>query len=96
MQNYPNRSMAQAATREAPVNRLVCIDQHGIDVPATVDLRLVFLERASARLALVKIGDMDLGEAFDGLVRALSCSCVRDVVERWERDYPPLNRRRSA
>jgi hypothetical protein len=88
--------MAQATKTEAPVNELVCIDQQRIDVPAVVDLRLVFLERASARLLLVKIGTMNLGEAFDGLVRTLNCSCARDLVEQWERDYPPLNRRRSA
>jgi hypothetical protein len=88
--------MAQATKTEAPVNELVCIDQQRIDVPAVVDLHLVFLERASARLLLVKIGTMNLGEAFDGLVRTLNCSCARDLVEQWERDYPPLNRRRSA
>jgi hypothetical protein len=57
-----------------------------------IDPRLIFLERASARLFLVKHGEMDVGEAFDGLVAGLQCSCSRKTVERWERDYPPVRR----
>jgi hypothetical protein len=33
-----------------------------------IDPRLVFLARASARLIMVEIGEIDLSEAFDGLV----------------------------
>jgi hypothetical protein len=37
-------------------------------VPDTIDPRLAFLARASARLLMVEIGEIDLSEAFDGLV----------------------------
>jgi hypothetical protein len=37
----------------------------------TIDPRLAFLIRASARWYLVEHGEMDLGDAFDGLVRSL-------------------------
>lgn len=33
-----------------------------------IDPRLVFLARASARLIMVEIGEIDLSEAFDGLI----------------------------
>jgi hypothetical protein len=61
-----------------------------------VDPRLVFLARAAARFELVKAGAMDIDEAFDGLVVSLSCTCSRELVERWERDYPhkPIKRRK--
>src|SRR5262249_39583457 len=35
---------------------------------ALVDPRLAFLARASARLVLVEVGEMDLNEAFDDLI----------------------------
>jgi hypothetical protein len=38
------------------------------DTKATIDPRLVFLARASARLVMVEIGEIDVREAFDGLV----------------------------
>ena len=60
--------------------------------PPTVDSRLAFLERASARLFLINVGEMELGEAFDGLVCSLQCRCERELVERWERDFPPVDR----
>jgi hypothetical protein len=60
--------------------------------PPTVDSRLAFLERASARLFLINVGEMELAEAFDGLVCSLQCCCGREIVERWERDFPPVNR----
>jgi hypothetical protein len=31
---------------------------------------------------------MDIGEAFDGLVAALECSCSGQLVETWEREFP--------
>lgn len=59
-----------------------------------VDARLVFLARASARLLLVEHGEMDLAEAFDGLVQSLTCHCSRKMGERWERDSSPQKYRR--
>ena len=59
-----------------------------------IDARLVFLARASARLLLVEHGEMDLAEAFDGLVQSLTCHCSREMVERWERDSSPQKYRR--
>jgi hypothetical protein len=61
------------------------------------DPRLVFLERASARLFLVEAGEMTLDEAFEGLVASLQCSCSRELVQRWEQNYPPsaIKRRKT-
>jgi hypothetical protein len=63
---------------------------------AFVDPRLAFLARASARLALVEIGEMGVDEAFHGLLVESPCSIcacrwrwVEDLVERWERTHPP-------
>jgi hypothetical protein len=71
-----------------------------IEVDIPVDARLSFLQRAHARLILVEAGEMDLDEAIDGLVDAFHqirpCACTREIMERWERDYPPSKRRRSA
>jgi hypothetical protein len=53
-----------------------------------VDPELVFLARAAAHRELVEAREMTLDEAFDGLVSSLSCQCSRELVERWERDYP--------
>ncbi len=61
-----------------------------------VDPRLVFLERASTRLILVNAGEMELDEAFDGLVMSLHCTCSRETVERWERIYPHRRQSRRA
>ena len=61
---------------------------------ALVDPRLVFLARASARLALIEVGEMDLDEAFDDLVESI-CDCRRwPLAEQWERTHPPHRRRR--
>jgi hypothetical protein len=63
-----------------------------------IDARIVFLARAAARHALVEAGEMELDEALDGLV-APTCCCrhrfewVEALVERWEREYPPLKER---
>ena len=54
-----------------------------------VDPRLVFLARAAARHFLVEQGEMDLGEAFDGLVQSLSCPCTREMAERLEQNSSP-------
>jgi hypothetical protein len=68
---------------------------------APVDPRLVFLACVSARLVLVEAGEMDLDEAFDGLILESPysiCDCrwrwVENLVERWERTHPPVRRRR--
>ena len=53
-----------------------------------VDPKLAFLARAAARFKLVEADEMGIDEAFDSLVACLQCSCSRDLVERWERDYP--------
>jgi len=59
-----------------------------------VDLRLVFLARASARFVLVEVGEMDLNEAFDDLIES-ACDCARwPLAEQWERTHPPRQRRR--
>jgi hypothetical protein len=51
------------------------------------DPRLAFLERASARLILVEAGEMEIEDAFSGLVD--QCACDREMIARWDRDYPP-------
>jgi hypothetical protein len=59
-----------------------------------VDPRLAFLARASARLVLIEVGEMDLDEPFDGLV-ACVCDCRRwPLAEQWECTHPPQHRRR--
>ena len=50
------------------------------------DPRLAFLARASARLTLVEACEMEIGEALDGLVD--QCACDREMIARWDRDYP--------
>jgi hypothetical protein len=61
---------------------------------ALVDFRLAFLARASARLVLVEVGEMDLNEAFDDLIESV-CDCARwPLAEQWERTHPPRQRRR--
>jgi hypothetical protein len=62
---------------------------------SNVDPRYIFLVRASARLWLVDNCEMTLDQAFDGLIETLSCPCSREMVERWERDYPPVRRLRN-
>jgi hypothetical protein len=57
-------------------------------VDAGIDPKLAWLACAAARFELVEAGAMDIDTAFDGLVVHLSCSCSREMVERWERDYP--------
>jgi hypothetical protein len=51
------------------------------------DPRLAFLARASARLTLVEACAMEIDEAIDGLVD--QCACDREIITRWDRDYPP-------
>jgi hypothetical protein len=58
-----------------------------IEVDIPIDARLVFLTRAAARLTLVEAGMLDLDTAVADLIPP--CACARDVVERWERQYPP-------
>jgi hypothetical protein len=60
-----------------------------------IDERVAFLARAAARHVLVEAGAMDIDEAFDGLVADLRCDCDREMVERWERDFPPTKHRKT-
>jgi len=65
-----------------------------------VDPRLVFLERASARLLLVEAGEMDLDKAIDGLIDALDeltgrhCTCAKETLAHWEILFPPQTKGR--
>lgn len=63
-------------------------------IDAGVHPKLAWLACAAARFELVRAGALDLDQAFDDLVVCLSCSCSREMVDRWERDYPPVSRRR--
>jgi hypothetical protein len=61
------------------------------------DRRLVLLHRAHARLLLVEAGEIDIDDAITDLADAfhwlVPCACVREIMDRWERDYPPRKRR---
>jgi hypothetical protein len=58
-----------------------------------VDPRLVFLARASARLALVEAGKMDIATAYDELIASV-CDCQRwPLAEQWERTHLPCRKR---
>jgi len=60
---------------------------------ALVDPRLAFLARASARLVLVEVGEMNLDEAYEDLVASV-CDCQRwPLAEQWELTHPPLKYR---
>ena len=61
-------------------------------VDAGIDPKLAWLACAAARFELVEAGAMDIDEAFDGLVVRLSCSCSREGVGLWERDYPTVRK----
>ena len=68
---------------------------------ALPDPGLVFLQRAAARLVPVEAGEMDieiaiidLVEPLEQLVGPLLCDCSRDIVARWERNYPPVRNER--
>jgi hypothetical protein len=67
------------------------------------DPGLTFLQRASARLLLVEAGEIGIDAAIDGLIEpfedlfgARLCDCAIDIVEQWERNYPPTRRKRFA
>ena len=60
-----------------------------------IDRRLAFLACASARFDLVETGEMTLDEAVDDnfverfrAVAEITCRCEREMIERWEHDYP--------
>ena len=65
-----------------------------------IDPRLVFLERAAARVALIEAGLMNLDEAFDGLMPAIlnlaDCRCYREILESLDRHQPPRKQRKTA
>jgi hypothetical protein len=82
---HRNFCLRSIASRGATMNAITSI----IEAGDRIDFRLVFLERAAARLMLVNAGEMDLGEAVDGLGVSLHCECNRELIERWER-VPPV------
>jgi hypothetical protein len=61
-----------------------------------VDPRIVFLARAAVRFQLVESGEMDLAEAYDGLVSCLQCACDRELILRWERQDRMRRPRRAV
>jgi hypothetical protein len=74
---------------------------HASHATRQLDPRLVLLARASAWFALVELEAATPDEAIEALAPAFyaittsRCTCDREMVERWERDYPPLRSRRS-
>jgi hypothetical protein len=64
-----------------------------VAVSTAPDARATFLLRAAARWRLFEIGEIDLVEAFGGLVEQFEalvpCQCDREALERWERACPP-------
>jgi hypothetical protein len=62
---------------------------------AEVDPCLVFLARTSAWLTLIEYEAASLDEAIEALAPAFyaitstPCACDREMVERWERNFPP-------
>jgi hypothetical protein len=69
-----------------------------VAVSTAPDPRAAFLLRAAARWQLIEIGEIELDEAFGGLVEQFEalvpCQCDREIIERWERAYPPQMRGR--
>jgi hypothetical protein len=57
-----------------------------------IDPRLVFFERAAARLLLIEASEMSLDDALNGLMRAIleiaDCRCHREVLESFDRCRP--------
>jgi hypothetical protein len=79
----------------APVSTSTTASATSVDFAVSIDPGLAFLHRAHARLLLVEAGEMDIETAIDGLIPAMleligPCHCSRDIVERWERDCPPV------
>ncbi len=64
---------------------------------ARIDPRLVFLERAAAKLALIEACAVGLDEAFDGLTPAIyqfaGCCCYREILEKFDEAARDSNRR---
>jgi hypothetical protein len=60
-----------------------------------VDPRLALLARAAAWLTLVEHEAATLDEAIEALTPAFygitlsPCACDREMLERWERNFPP-------
>jgi hypothetical protein len=66
----------------------------------TADPGLAFLQRAAARLVLVDAGEMEIEEAlvgliepFEDLVGPLLCDCSHEIIDRWEKNFPPTQRK---
>jgi hypothetical protein len=57
------------------------------------DPRATFLLRAACRWELFAVGEMDLDEAFEGLIEPFTaivpCTCPFEILERWERSHTP-------
>ena len=65
-----------------------------VPIVAAIHPGLLFLQRASARLILVEAGELEVDEAVAGLVPAFEalvgpCACSREIVDYWEREFPP-------
>ena len=62
-----------------------------------IDPRLVFLERASARLALIEAGTINVDDAVAGLMTAIfeiaDCRCYREILEKFDRYRPTSSTR---
>jgi hypothetical protein len=91
-------SSREGAAMNVPESTFAVMDE---TVAPSLDPGLVFLERAAARLVLVEAGEMDIEtaiieliEPFEQLIGPLLCDCSRDIVARWERDYPPVGNER--
>ena len=72
--------------------------------PTPIHPGIVFLQRAEAKIYLVRSGEetvesaiMDLAPAFFELVHPM-CGCSREIYDRMERNYPhvPPKQRRPA
>jgi hypothetical protein len=62
------------------------------------DARAAFLLRAACRWELFEVGEMELDEAFNGLIVPFTaiapCACQLEILDRWERSHPPKGRRK--
>ena len=73
------------------------VDLFDFDLPAERIALRPAKPRDSARLLLVEAGEIDIDDAITDLADAfhwlVPCACVREIMDRWERDYPPRKRR---
>jgi hypothetical protein len=64
--------------------------------PDKTTRRLIFLARAAARFDLIQCGEMEINEAFEGLIVSLRCTCDRERLELCSRLDRLPEWRRSA